>query len=41
MFLDFLNVVVESQLIVLGVVIVILKTLNTKSKETSTEVTEI
>ena len=40
MFLDFLNVVLESQLIVLGLVNVILKTLSKKSKQTCTEMTK-
>ena len=40
MFRDFLNVVLESQLIVLGLVNVILNTLSKKSKQTCTEMTK-
>ena len=40
MFLDFLSVVLESQLIVLGLVNVILNTLTKKSKQTCTVITK-
>ena len=40
MFLDLLNLVLESQLIVLGLVNVILDTLTKKSKQTCTEITK-
>ena len=40
MFLDFLNLVLESQLIVIGLVNVILNTLTKKSKQTCTVITK-